>query len=155
MERALARHSDVAPQTLSTPHVPEEWALAREAGVNLLLTRMPPLNPLLRGVEGVIRNVLERVLPDLREPVVAWAPGSTLLLPSPVQAKTLILHEVGGMAVADQRRVLDWLEAGAGDTQVVSTSWSPLLGQVTDGGFDERLYYRLNTVCLEVTPDSQ
>ena len=55
------------------------------------------------------------------------------------------------MTTDDQLRLVDWLERAKGRTQVVSTSSVPVLPRVHSGGFIERLYYRLNTVCVDVT----
>ena len=56
------------------------------------------------------------------------------------------------MTTDDQLRLLDWLERAKGRTQVVSTSSGPVLPRVHSGDFIERLYYRHNTVCVDVTP---
>ena len=46
--------------------------------------------------------------------------------------------------------LLRWLERATGRTQVVSTTSTSLLPRVQDGTFVDTLYYRLNTVCLDV-----
>ncbi len=127
-----------------------EWRLARAGRVNVLLTGMPRVNPLLTGLTGVIRNVLERLLPDLHEPVISWCPGERLVLPPVARAGTLILHDVAALAYDDQLRVLEWLDRAEGRTQVVSTASSPLLPYVHAKAFDASLYYRLNTVCIDL-----
>jgi sigma-54-interacting transcriptional regulator len=63
----------------------------------------------------------------------------------------MILQDVDALTHADQRRLLDWLDQAAGRTQVVSTTPAPLLPRVQAGAFIDRLYYRLNTVCMDVT----
>jgi transcriptional regulator of acetoin/glycerol metabolism len=101
-------------------------------------------------VSAAIENVLERILPDLQEPIVSWCPGNRLVLPPVAQARTLILHEVGGLVFEDQKRLLDWLERADGRTQVVSTCTTSLLPLVYTGMFNATLYYRLNTVCMDL-----
>ena len=133
-----------------TSALPEEWRLARAARLNVLVLGMPRVTPLLSDVEGAIENVLERILPDLQEPIVSWCPGSRLVLPPPAQVKTLILHEVGALVFEDQKRLLDWLERADGRTQVVSTCATSLLPLVYTGMFNATLYYRLNTVCVDL-----
>ena len=81
--------------------LPEEWRLARAARLNVLVLGMPRINPLLTDLEGSIPNVLERILPDLEEPIVGWCPGSRLVLPPVSRARTLILHEVGSLVFED------------------------------------------------------
>jgi len=134
-----------------TSAVPEEWRLARAAGLNVLVFGMPRVTPLLSDVEGAIENVLERILPDLREPIVSWCPGNRLALPPVAYARTLILHEVGSMIDEDQQRLLEWLERADGRTQVISTCATSLLPLVHKEMFDATLYYRLNTVCVDLT----
>jgi transcriptional regulator of acetoin/glycerol metabolism len=47
--------------------------------------------------------------------------------------------------------LLDWMEHADGRTQVVSTSSAALLPRVQCGAFIDTLYYRLTTVCVDVT----
>jgi hypothetical protein len=128
----------------------EQWRLARASRLNLLLTGMPPINPLLTDVDVVIRNVLERLLPDLPEPVASWCPGEPLVLPPVPRARTMILHDVGALSTEDQQRLLEWLETDQGRAQIVSTTSVPLLPLVQAGRFDDTLYYRLNVVCVSL-----
>jgi transcriptional regulator of acetoin/glycerol metabolism len=121
--------------------LPEDCRLARSAGVNLLVVLSEGVNP----------NLAEWLLAELAQPVVTWRPGERLMLPHAAQARTLILHDVGALSIPDQRRLLEWLERAAGRTQVVSTTPVPLLPLVQAGEFLARLYYRLNTVCVDVS----
>lgn len=131
--------------------VPDHWRLARAAHVDLLLMGMPRVNLLLIAPDGVVRFVLESLLLDLQEPIDRWRPGDPLTLPSPDSQGTLVLHEAAALTPADQLRLLDWLERAEGRTQVVTTSSTPLLARVKMGSFIDTLYYRLNTVCVDVT----
>jgi Sigma-54 interaction domain len=128
---------------------PEDWRQARAAYLSLLLIGMPRVNLLLVGVDGVVWNVLGTLLLDLQDPITTWMPGQPLVLPPPSQAGTLILHDLGQMTHEEQLRLLGWLEQ-AGRTQVVSTAASPVLPRVRTGEFLETLYYRLNTVCVDL-----
>ena len=129
----------------------EDWSMARAAHLDLQLMRMPRMNLLLIGTDGIIQNVLEMLLPHLSAPLGHWSPGERLALPPAAQGGTLILRDVGALTPDDQRRLLGWLELAAGRTQVVSTTPSPLLPDVEAGVFLDTLYYRLNTVCMDVT----
>jgi hypothetical protein len=131
-------------------HLPEEWRLARAARLNVLVLGMPRVNPLLTDLEGAIQNVLERILPDLEDPIASWCPGSRLVLPPVAHARTLILYEVGSLVYEDQGRLLEWLERAEGRTQVVSTCAASLIPLVHTGMFNATLYYRLNTVCVDL-----
>ena len=131
--------------------LPDHWRLARAAHVDLLLMGMPRANLLLVAPDGVVRYVLESLLLNLREPVVRWSPGTTLDLSMVDHASTIVLHDVGNLPPRDQLDLLEWLERADGRAQVVSTSATPLLPRVQCGAFIDTLYYRLNTVCVDVT----
>jgi hypothetical protein len=133
------------------PPLPEHWRLARAAHVDLLLMGMPRVNLLLVAPDGVVRYVLESLLLNLREPIARWSPGQPLDLPPHGHIGTMVLHEVGSLSPHEQLELLDWLEVTDGRTQVVSTSPTPLLPRVQCGAFIDTLYYRLNTVCVDVT----
>jgi hypothetical protein len=119
--------------------LPEDCRLARSVGVNLLIV-VP------EGTNGFA----ELLLAELATPVVAWRPGERLMLPQPSQTGTLLLHNVGSLSLLDQRYLVEWLERAAGRTQVVSTTPVALLPLVQAGTFLARLYYRLNTVCVDL-----
>ena len=128
-----------------------EWRLAKAAHHDLRAMGMPRVNLLFIGKENVLRQVLETLFLDLRGPIFSWSPGEPLILPPAALIGTVILHDVGGLPIEDQRRLLKWIEHATGRTQVISTTSTSLLSQVQAGGFIDTLYYRLNTVCLDVT----
>ena len=119
--------------------LPDDCRLARSAGVNLLMVIPERAN-----------GFAELLMPELATPVVAWRPGERLMLPQPAQTGTLLLHNVGSLSLLDQRYLVEWLERAAGRTQVVSTTPTALLPLVQAGTFLARLYYRLNTVCVDL-----
>jgi Sigma-54 interaction domain len=129
----------------------KDWHLAREAQVSLLLMGNPRVNLLLVGIDAGVWNVLETLLLSIDKPVTTWLPGERLALPPPGRTGTLILHDVGTMTHEEQHVLLDWLDRAAGRTQVVSTTRTPLITRVKSGAFLDNLYYRLNTVCVDVT----
>ena len=47
------------------------------------------------------------------------------------------------------------MDRAAGQVQVVSTAAVPLWPNVKAGAFNETLYYRLNTVCVNVDVEQQ
>jgi hypothetical protein len=132
-------------------HGADDWRLAREAHRELQVAGMPRANLLLVGTGSVIPIVLEMVWLELRGPVVRWRPGQQLDLPSPGRAATLVLQDVGTLTHDDQQRVLRWLDETAGRIRVVSTTATSLWPRVKTGAFSDVLYYRLNTVCVDVT----
>jgi hypothetical protein len=121
---------------------------------DLLLRGMPPVNLMLTGGHGVVRTVLGALLRDFHGRITAWYPGEQLALPLAPPAGAIILHEVGLMEYDDQLRLLDWLERRLGRTQIVSTTSTPLLPKVESGAFNDTLYYRLNTVSVDMSSDA-
>jgi len=134
----------------SVLQVSEDWRLAREAHEDLLIVAKRRTNLLLVGPGGAIRIVLEMLWRELREPILRWRPGQPLELPSPERAATLVLQDVSELTSDDQHRVLLWLDQNAGGIPVVSTTAVPLWPRVKTGAFNDVLYYRLNTVCVEM-----
>ena len=129
----------------------DHWQLARAAHVDLLLMGMPRINLLLIAPDGVLGHVLRSLQVDMCQPLVEWSPGEALDLPVPSIGGTMILHDVQELNSSDQQRLLEWLEVARGRTQVVSTTSMPLLPRVNAGQFIATLFYRLNTVCVDVT----
>jgi len=128
----------------------DDWRLAHRAHEDLQIVGMPRTNLLLVGTAGTIRIILEMVWLELREPISTWRPGQPLELPSSGRAGTLVLHDVSELTDDDQHRVLQWLDETGGRIRVVSTTAVPLWASVKTGAFDDVLYYRLNTVCVDV-----
>lgn len=142
MENPSTDFATATPMTGSTETIaqlPEDCRLARAAGVNLLIVLPQRIN-----------GFAELLMAELARPVVAWRPGERLMLPQAAQTGTLMLHNVGDLSLHDQRYLIEWLERAAGQTQVVSTTLTPLLPLVQAGTFLARLYYRLNTVCVDM-----
>jgi hypothetical protein len=142
--RAIAVTADAVSQ------IREDWRQARAAQADLLAMGMPRVNLLFSGKAAVIENVLEALFPHLREPIGRWRPGEQLLLPPPALIGTMIFQDIDGMPPYDQSRLADWLEGAAGRTQVVSTSSASLFPHVETGHFLDTLYYRLNTICMDL-----
>ena len=115
-----------------------------------LLLRMPPVNVLVTGGHGATREVLAGLLRDVGGPILAWYPGERLVLPRHPRVGTMILHEVGMMSEEDQLRLVDWLETRSRRVQIVSTTSAPLESQVESGAFNDTLYFRLNTVRVDL-----
>jgi transcriptional regulator of acetoin/glycerol metabolism len=82
--------------------------------------------------------------------MTTWRAGEKLALPPAHQQGTLILHDVGNLSPAEQLELLGWLADVDRDVQVVSTSSTQLMPRVNSGAFLDTLYYRLNTVCVDL-----
>lgn len=116
--------------------LPEDWALARTARVNVFLM----------GGEERTRSLIQTLRPYLKKPVVTVRAGGRLALPPGDQVGTLILYDVGELALDDQRHMVQWLEGNYGSAQVISTSRTSIVSKIAANGFLEALYYRLNTL---------
>ena len=77
--------------------------------------------------------------------------GEGLALPPVGHPGSLILTDVGDLTLAEQHRLVVWLNENANRTQVISTSRRPLISMVVGGDFLPTLYYRLNTVYIDLT----
>jgi hypothetical protein len=128
----------------------EEQRFARQARKDLQIGGTPRTNLLLMGTADGIGIVLEMLRLEHREPILRWHPGQPLELPSPGRAATLVLHDVSELTSDDQHRVLRWLDQAARQIRVVSTTAVPLWPRVETGAFNDMLYYRLNTVCVDL-----
>jgi len=149
------RSNAVAPAAAATGassvlQIREEWRLAREAHKDLQVAGMPQTNLLLVGLPGAIRIVMEMLWLELREPILTWRPGQPLDLPQPGRASTLVLHDVNELTRDEQQRLLRWLDQMGARIRVVSTTKASLWQRVKAGTFNDALYYRLNTVCVDV-----
>ena len=130
-------------------HPASDARLAHSACEELFLMGMPRLNVLLGGRDDVVRLVLRTLLSHAEKPIASWFPGEPFSPPPADWTGTLVLHEVGALGIREQIRLLEW--SGVGRAQVISSTPAPLLPRVTAGAFIDTLYYRLNTVYLDVT----
>jgi transcriptional regulator of acetoin/glycerol metabolism len=105
---------------------------------------------LVVGNPEATRIVVDMLRLDLRGPVMRWRTGQPLDLPSPAQAATLVLENVTRLTTDEQFRVLRWLDDVKGKIRVVSTTSDALWPRVQVGVFNEVLYYRLNTVFVDM-----
>ena len=103
---------------------------------------------LLIGPSEGAEDFLGPLMTSLASPVFhldAAAPA----FPSTVVG-TLIVRNVERLAAAHQEQFLQWLDAQVEIVRVITTSPRSLFPRVQRGTFSERLYYRLNTVIVEL-----
>jgi hypothetical protein len=132
------------------PAARADWQLTRAADVVRLMVELPRVNMLLVGVDREMWQPLKMRLSELPEPIVTWSPGQRLAFPASIQTGTLVLNGVDALTPDDQRQLLEWLEPAGRCVRVISTTSVPLFPGVESGDFDDKLYYRLNTVTLEI-----
>src|SRR5258708_26556355 len=112
----------------------EEWSVLTRARVNTLLV----------GPDAITSQVLDAFQPVFRLPI-ARCQATALPLSARVEG-TLIIEHLDRMNLASQRRLLEWIDAGTGSLQVVTTACCPLFPLVDAGRFLATLYYRLNVL---------
>jgi hypothetical protein len=139
------RRAEPLPASLAT-----DARLARVAG-ELFLMGMARVNVLLVGSEEMVRLILQTELGVLKKPITSWTPGQPFALPPAGRSGTLILRDVGALGPREQGELLEWLDRSNGTTQVISTTSLPILPRLRAGSFIDTLYYRLNTVYVDVT----
>ena len=111
---------------------------------------MPRTNVLVVGSSEATRIVLDLLRLDLRGPVLKWRPGQPLELPTRGRAATMVLEDLTRLTEEEQGRMVGWLEEIKGQVRVVSTTAVPIWPCVARGEFNDVLYYRLNTVYVDV-----
>ena len=117
----------------------DEWFIYRTAHPNTLLI----------GSQEAAAAAISQHLPDLRAPLAHWTPRSSS---APIaSAGTLVIRDVDTLDRTQQDQLFDWLDRCAGNLQVISITESALFPLVEAGAFLEKLYYRLNVICLSLT----
>lgn len=108
-------------------------------------------NLLLVGPRSATDAALRELRPRLVTPIYRWCGEAGLPLP-PDGKGTLVLQEVARLTAAQQAEFLEWLTRIGRRVQVVSTAGQSLFALVTSGEFRDDLYYRLNMMRFDVTP---
>jgi hypothetical protein len=124
----------------------EDWDLVSAVRVNLWLS----------GPTHTTRAALATIGPWLSAPVVTLHAGASLdCVARSRSIGTLILADVAALGLDDQRRLLAWLDDVADDTRVISVTSAPILPLLSTGAFREALYYRLNTLYIDLTREGK
>jgi hypothetical protein len=108
------------------------------------------VNLLVTGPDDLTNVFVKSLRSYIRNPVVVLRGGESFALPS-APVGTLFLADVGALTGDEQLRLHEWLEERPGETQVISMSATALMPMVAAGSFLEGLYYRLNTIYIDVT----
>ena len=113
-------------------------------------------NLLLVGPLSVTNAMLEALKPHLRGPLRQYKPKADVPVPQPRDG-TLVLLNVARLNEKQQAQLLQWLDGfdERRRVQIVSTASEPLFSLVEAGAFLGDLYYRLNTVRMDLTPSSE
>jgi hypothetical protein len=120
-------------------------AVTKLAQVQSLCAGSP--NLLLIGPGAVAEEFLVPLMPSLASPIVYLDAANPALPATPVG--TIIVHDVARLTAAHQAQFLEWLR-GQKETAVIALSPRPLFPRVRRGAFLDPLYYRLNTVVVQL-----
>ena len=144
---SLYQLSPPTPFASMPPHS-DDWGVPMDLNV----ARITKANLLLVGTEPHVVKLVSLLVPDANPNVMIRRQAGELVLP-PVAARpsTVVVRDVDALTVDEQRALLAWLDAGESRTQVVSTASAPVLPLVEAGAFNDALYYRLNTVYINLS----
>jgi len=105
-------------------------------------------NVLVTGPKDALEVFLQTARSEMRDPIRTSGSGLPPFLDG---VRTLILTEVDALPGTDQQRLRRWFdERENADVQVISATTEPLFELVNANAFDAQLYYRLNTIVLEI-----
>ena len=126
--------------TTASAAVPTDWDLVFSAQVNVLLL----------GDGRTTAMLIDEMRPHLIEPVVSVRGGDSPDLNSLPSVGTVVLCDLDELMSADQLALNAWLSERH-RARVISTSQVSLVPLIDAGMFSDSLYYRLNTLCLDLT----
>ena len=150
MKQLLRHHVHVKKMTREpTLHTPNTGApRPLVPGEELVRLFSAQMHLLLEGDESQVETVLTAVAPNLPRPVTTWSGTQSL---ATVRDGTLIVRLVDRFDAEQQRQLLRWLEETAGRVRVIATTPGSLFRLVQRGIFLDVLYYRLNTLRVDIT----
>lgn len=121
-----------------------EWRMLREVRPNILVI----------GTADVVESTVSALIAGLPGPVSYVRPNEPP--PEAHEAEMLIVRDVNALTRDRQREWLTWLsDVNVRRPQIVATSDVPVYPLVRREQFSGTLYYRLNTILLEMqTPDA-
>jgi hypothetical protein len=111
---------------------------------------MDSVNLLLIGHDAAAQAFLDPLLSSLPLPVMFLDGAKPALPDGPVG--TLVVRDVAEMTPSHQHQFLAWLTAESGSARIITISARSLYERVERRKFSERLYYRLNTVVVPLSP---
>lgn len=120
---------------------PLDWAAIMEAKPNVLVCGEPMF----------IDSFLGLLAGHCAAPIRRISHSGALGFLSDIDDGTVVLNNADRYKESDQRAVLNWLaDTGAG-IQLITTTGKPLFDLVAQGQFLDSLFYRINTVYLELS----
>ena len=154
MEDPSGLFSRVSPETAPyASTLPREgdssdW-LSVHTDVNL--ARISKANLLVVGTERRVLSLVSSLADDAKSDVMIRCRDGLFPLPPSSQSGIVVLRDVDALKPEEQVGLLNWVDSARNRRQVVSTASAPLLPMVEARAFDAALYYRLNTVYIDLT----
>lgn len=122
----------------------DEGLLAEELAT--LMPRHP--NVLVFAPHRAADEVIEELMPVLRQPVRYWSAGAAMSWPVH-DVGSLIVRDLAALDATEQAELDEWLNRRLTDrVQILSVTSVPLFPRVERGAFLDVLYYRLNVIHL-------
>jgi hypothetical protein len=115
-----------------------EWTILRRSQVNGLVV----------GSADLTAAAMAAVNKHASEPVVWWGPDRADI--PEVAAGTLIINDVDRLDEVQQDRLTRWIVTHCPGVQVLALARTPIFAKVVKGRFSAALYYRINTVVVEM-----
>jgi hypothetical protein len=117
----------------------ENWRALLSTGANLLVV----------GPRCALEAFVAAAATEMADPV--WLVGPTQEIPIE-QAGTFVLYDASRLDAAQQEALLTLSTAETARPQIISLSEKHLWVENGSSPIREDLYYRLNTICLDVEP---
>lgn len=106
-------------------------------------------NVLVSGPKTALDAFVRMAQSEMREPILSSTGGR--LPPLDDDLQTLIISDVASLSDANQKRLRQWIERHPDlHPQIIALTSVPLFALVASKAFDASLYYRLNTILLEL-----
>jgi len=108
-------------------------------------------NVLLVGAHTAVEAALSALVSDVPGAVSVW----TVEAPMPARdgLEVVIVRDVDRLSPTLQDAWVSWMEGGHRRPQIIATSRVPVFPLVAEGVFRSELYYRLNTLLLDLAAD--
>ena len=132
--------TDALPDAVALPLSVSEWPVAQAT----------PLNVLIVGADdNTIDAAIATLVESSCQPTCWWTPYEPL--PARGTHATVVIRDVVTLSSEQQEAWLAWLNQEDGfHPQLIATSSVPVYPLVADGVYLPELYYRLNTVLLNI-----
>jgi hypothetical protein len=128
---------------------PVHLAIGVDIEMTRCLLREGRARTLVIGTGRASGRAVRALRADFQAPVHHVRASGHLTLPE--KQGTLLIHDVSRLGVADQVRLLGWLNLSRRGMSVIAVTSQPLFPLVQCGRFLSDLFYRLNLIVIDVT----